>query len=152
MSNVTAAPAPLQAATANDTALLVVRLAVGIPFLFHGAQIAFGAFGGPGLQGFAGFGHLPLPIAALVGYGEFLGGLGVLFGVLTRLASVGILVIMLGAIFKVHLPHGYDVQKGGFEYPLTQVFLTLALLLAGPGLITAWRLMGRTGPVQPALR
>ncbi len=152
MSNVTAAPAPLQTATTKDAALLIVRLAVGIPFIFHGAQIAFGAFGGPGLQGFAGQGHMPLPVAALVGYGEFLGGLGVLFGVLTRLASAGILVIMLGAIFTVHLPHGYDVQKGGFEYPLTHVLLTIALLVAGPGLLTAWRIIGRTGPVQPVLQ
>ena len=152
MSNAPSAPAPPQIPTAQDAALLVVRLAVGIPFIFHGAQIAFGAFGGPGLQGFAGFGHLPLPAAALVVYGEILGGLAGLFGVLTSLASVGILVIMLGAIFKVHLPHGYDVQKGGFEYPLTQVFLTVALLFAGPGLVTAWRLISRSGPIRPILQ
>jgi putative oxidoreductase len=137
--------------SAADAALLLVRLAVGIPFIFHGASIALGAFGGPGLKGFSGFTHMPLPLAALVGYGELLGGLGILFGVLTRIASVGVLVIMLGAIFTVHLPHGYDIQKQGIEYALTHVFLTIALIIAGPGAYSALHLIGRR-PTAPALQ
>ena len=35
-----------------DAALLIARIALSLPFIFHGAQIAFGAFGGPGLAGF----------------------------------------------------------------------------------------------------
>ncbi len=153
MSNVTAAAGITQGETrtAKDTALLLVRLAVAIPFIFHGSGILFGAFGGPGLAGFAKMG-MPLPLAVLVGAGEFFGGLGVLFGVLTRLASAGILIIMIGAIFTVHLKHGYDVQKMGIEYPLTHVFLTLALIAAGPGLLTAWRAIGRGGPARPILQ
>jgi putative oxidoreductase len=137
--------------SATDTVLVLVRLAVGIPFIFHGASIALGAFGGPGLHGFSSFTHMPLPIAALVGYGELLGGLGILFGVLTRIASTGILIIMLGAIFMVHLPHGYDLQKQGIEYPLTHVFLTIALIIAGPGAYSALSLIGRR-PSAPALQ
>ena len=148
----TAAPAETRAASAADTALLLVRLAVSIPFIFHGAQLAFGAFGGPGLAGFMKMGHMPLPVAVLVAYGEFLGGLGVLFGVLTRLASAGILLIMLGAIFLVHLPHGYSVQNQGVEYPLTHVFLTLALIVAGPGALHALNVIGRSRPAQPLLQ
>ena len=157
MSNVTTAASPstrkaVGAATAADTALMLVRLAVGIPLIFHGAQLAFGAFGGPGLVGFSAFTHMPLLMAALVAYGELLGGLGVLFGVLTRLASAGILIIMLGAIFLVHLAHGYDVTKQGVEYPLTHVILTLALIFAGPGAYSALNLLGRPRPAQPALQ
>ena len=150
--NAQAAPVATRAATAADTALLIVRLAVALPFIFHGAQLAFVAFGGPGLAGFAKMGHQPLPVAALIAYGEFLGGLGVLFGVLTRPASTGILIIMLGAIVLVHLPHGYDSQKQGFEYPLTHVFLTIALLIAGPGAYAAWSLIGRPRPDKPILQ
>lgn len=124
-----------------DAALFVVRLALAIPFIFHGASIAFGAFGGPGLHNFSAFTKMPLPVAALVGYGEFLGGLGVLFGVLTRLASASIFIIMLGAIFIVHLPHGYDVTKQGFEYPLVHLLLAVALMIAGPGAYTALALL-----------
>ena len=125
------------------TALLLVRIALALPFVFHGAQIAFGAFGGPGLHGFvqASKGQMPLPVAALVGYGEFLGGLGILFGVLSRLASGGIALIMLGAIFMVHLKNGYSVQSGGVEYALPLLILAIVLMVAGPGRMTAARIL-----------
>ena len=127
--------------TAADTALLLARVALGLPFIYHGAAIAFGAFGGPGLQGFSGFTHMPLAVAALVGYGEFLGGLGILFGVLSRLAGGGLGLIMLGAILLVHLKNGYDSQKQGFEYPLTLLLLAVAIVVAGPGRLTLARLL-----------
>jgi len=126
-----------------DIAMLFVRLALSLPFIYHGAAIAFGAFGGPGLQGFSGFTHMPLPVAALVGYGEFLGGLGVLFGVLTRFAAGGIGVIMLGAIFLVHLKNGFDITKGGFEYALVLTLLSIAVIVAGPGTYHALTLVRR---------
>jgi len=44
-----------------------------------------------------------------------------------------IIIQMLGAIFTVHLPHGYDIGKGGMEYALTQLLIALALLLTGAG-------------------
>jgi len=144
MSNVTLG-APMagveRTTTATDTALLLTRIALGLPFIYHGAGIAFGAFGGPGLQGFSGFTHMPLVMAALVGYGEFLGGLGILFGVLSRLASAGVGLIMLGAIFLVHLKNGYDSQKQGFEYPLVLLLLAFAIIAAGPGRLTLARLL-----------
>jgi uncharacterized membrane protein YphA (DoxX/SURF4 family) len=40
---------------------------------------------------------------------------------------------MCGAIFLVHLPHGYDIGHGGLEYALTELLLAGGLLLAGPG-------------------
>jgi uncharacterized membrane protein YphA (DoxX/SURF4 family) len=40
---------------------------------------------------------------------------------------------MLGAIFLVHLPHGFDISKHGMEYALTQLLIALALLIAGGG-------------------
>ena len=124
-----------------DLVLLVIRIALGLPFIYHGASIAFGAFGGPGLSGFSAHTHLPLPVAALVGYGEFLGGLGVLFGVLARPAAAGLAIIMLGAIGLVHLKNGYDSTKGGFEYQLTLLFLEAIVVAAGAGLYNAWELV-----------
>ena len=155
MSNVTLGPSTAnveRTATGADTALLLVRIALGLPFIYHGAGIAFGAFGGPGLQGFSGFTHMPLVMAALVGYGEFLGGLGILFGVLSRLAGGGLGLIMLGAIFLVHLKNGYDVQKQGFEYALVLALLAAAVIAAGPGRLTLARFLPlpkRPGTDQP---
>jgi putative oxidoreductase len=114
-------------------ALLIVRLASAACFLYHGSAILFGAFGGPGPQGFSHFTHLPLPVAYLVGIAQFGGGLAMLTGVLARLGAAGIIAVMLGAIFMVHLNKGFDVTKGGFEYALTQLLIAVAILISGAG-------------------
>ena len=130
------ASSPDSAPTAGQTslALLIIRIAAGLVFLYHGSAILFGAFGGPGPQDFAAHMHAPAIVGYLVGLAQFAGGLAVLTGLLIRVGSVCIIIVMLGAIFLVHLPHGFDVSKGGMEYPLTQLLIALALLIAGGGL------------------
>ena len=125
--------APASSSSRFDAALLVLRIASGIVFLYHGSAILFGAFGGPGPQKFAAFLHAPAVVGYLVGMAQFLGGLAILLGVLLRIGAVCIIVVMLGAIFIVHLPHGFDMSKGGVEYALTELLIAVALLLAGPG-------------------
>ena len=131
-----------RAITATDWALLILRLVLGAVFIMHGSQKLFGAFGGQGLQGtIAGFekGGIPAPLAYLVPFTEFLGGLGLLFGLLARLSALGITIIMLVAILKVHLPNGFFMnwsghQRGeGFEYHLLAIAIALAIMLIGPG-------------------
>ncbi len=123
----------VQPSSRFDAALLILRIASAMAFLYHGSGILFGAFGGPGPQKFAGFMHAPPIVGYLVGLAQFLGGLAILFGVLLRVGAVCIIIVMLGAIFIVHLPHGFDVTKGGIEYALTQLLIALALLLTGAG-------------------
>src|ERR1700739_1509973 len=96
-----------------NAALLILRIASALAFLYHGSAILFGAFGGPGPQKFAAFLHLPVVIGYLVGVAQFASGLAILSGVLIRLGAACVIVVMLGAIFLVHLPHGFDVGKGG---------------------------------------
>lgn len=114
-------------------ALLLIRLASAAAFLYHGSAILFGAFGGPGLQGFSHFTHMPIFVAFLVGLAQFGGGLAMLTGVLARLGAFGIALVMAGAVILVHLPKGFDSSKGGFEYALTQLLIALAILVAGAG-------------------
>jgi len=114
-------------------ALLVIRLASAACFIYHGSAILFGAFGGPGPHGFAQYTHLPLAVAYLAGLAQFFGGLAMLTGVLARLGAVFIIIVMLGAIFLVHFPKGFDITKGGLEYALTQLLIAVAILIAGPG-------------------
>jgi putative oxidoreductase len=77
--------------------------------------------------------HAPAIVGYLVGLAQFGGGLAILTGLLIRVGAFCVIIVMLGAIFLVHLPHGFDVSKGGVEYALTQLLVALALLVAGGG-------------------
>jgi putative oxidoreductase len=129
LSDNTSAPGPWQI----SAALLLLRIASASAFLYHGSAILFGAFAGPGPEQFALSHHWPLAVAYLVGLAQVAGGLAVLSGVLFRLGAASLCIVMLGAIFLVHLAHGFDVSNGGVEYALTQLLLATALLLMGPG-------------------
>ena len=123
---------------AVDLALLIVRLAVGVIFMAHGSQKLFGAFGGPGLSKIV---EMMGPIGYLVAIGEFFGGIGLVFGFLSRFSAASIIVIMIGAIVKVHFPHGFFLDKGGFEYNIALIGLAAAILVAGPGRISIGRIL-----------
>ena len=116
-----------------NAALLLIRIASALAVLYHGSAILFGAFGGPGPRQFAAFMHMPLAVGYLVGLAQFCAGLAILTGFLIRLGAACIIVVMAGAIFLVHLPHGFDIAKGGIEYALTQLLIAVALLIAGAG-------------------
>jgi len=128
--------------TSNDVALTALRVVLGVVFFAHGAQKMLGWFGGYGFSGTMGFFEhigMPPPVAFLVICTEFFGGLGLIVGLLTRIAALGIGVEMIGAIFMVHLPNGFFMnwmgnQKGeGFEYHLLAIAAAAALLLRGSG-------------------
>lgn len=122
----------------EDIALLVLRLVLGGVFVAHGAQKLFGSFGGPGIEGTAGFheqiGIKPArPMAILAGLAEFVGGILVIAGFLTPLAALALVVVMIVAILKVHLENGFFAASGGYEFNLVLVGVAVALLLAGSG-------------------
>jgi putative oxidoreductase len=77
--------------------------------------------------------HASPIVGYLVGLAQFGGGLAMLTGILIRFGALCIIIVMLGAIFMVHLKHGFDVSKGGVEFALTQLLIACALLLAGAG-------------------
>ena len=125
---------------AKELAPLVVRIVLGVIFIAHGSQKLFGAFGGPGVVGFSMFMkqlHMnpPLLWAFIVSLTEFLGGMGVLFGLLTRWAALGLTSTMVVAIALVHGKNGL-MGPGGFEYNLALIALSLALVFWGPGKIS----------------
>lgn len=127
--------------TRTNTALLAIRIILAVVFMYHGSQKLFGLFGGPGLDGFAGFLTklgVPLPhvAAVLAALSEFGGGLLLLLGVAVRLATIPMAFTMLVASFGVHA-NGFGLANGGMEYPLTLAVVLIALGLMGPG---AWTL------------
>jgi putative oxidoreductase len=128
-------------------AVLVLRLFVGFAFMMHGSQKLLGAFGGPGVAGVAGMltklGVEPANILAwVVSITEFVGGVCVFFGFLTRFWAAGLVIDMAVAIAKVHLPNGFFAAKGGMELPLSFGVMALVILLTGPGSLSVDRATG----------
>lgn len=134
--------------TDDDFGMLIVRLALGIVMFPHGAQKLLGWFGGHGfaatMQGMTANG-LPAAVVFLVIVAEFFGALGLIVGFLGRVGAFGILCVMLGAIFMVHLPNGFFMnwmgnQKGeGYEYHLLAIGMALAVLIKGSGALSVDR-------------
>jgi putative oxidoreductase len=139
--------------TTNDPTLTVIRLVVGIVFFAHGAQKALGWFGGPGFTAMmANFQQsgIPAVFAFLAICAEFLGGLGLIFGFLGRIAAFGIMCNMAVAIATVHWPHGFfmnwmGTQSGeGFEYHLLALASCFVILVKGSGAFSIDLLLSRT--------
>jgi len=136
--------------TSNDVSFTILRLVLGVVFFAHGAQKMLGWFGGFGFHGTMGaFTQMGMPaaLAFLIICTEFFGGLGLIVGLLTRIAALGITGLMIGAIFMVHLANGFfmnwmGTQKGeGFEYHLLVIAMAVVLVLRGAGAFSADRVL-----------
>jgi len=128
--------------TDDNVAGFIARLALGVVILPHGLQKLLGLFGGYGFSAtidfFASQG-VPSTVAFLIIIGESFGAVGLIIGFLSRSAALGISLIMLGAIFLVHLPNGFfmnwfgNQQGEGFEYHILAIGLVLIVLVKGGG-------------------
>lgn len=119
--------------------LLLSRLVFGTYLAVHGAQKLFGAFGGAGLdgttKGFANMGLRPAkPMAALAGFSEFGGGVLTATGIADPLGPLMIAGTMAVAS-TVHRKQGPLAANGGFELPLTNAAMAVALMSAGTGVL-----------------
>lgn len=128
-------------ATDAGFAQLALRIPVGAIFVAHGSQKLFGWFGGYGL---AGTGHWMASVgihpgylmALLAGSAEFFGGLALLAGLLVRPAAALLAFTMGVAILTVHIGNGLFLSHNGFEYALTLLAVSVALLVAGAGRVS----------------
>lgn len=120
--------------TNSDVALFILRIVVGISFIYHGW---------PKLQNWKGtFQWLmkekfPLPLIStiMLCLGEVFGGALIVLGILTRPLTILMSFIMIVA-FLYHLKKG-DGYKMKAEVPLLLFFMLITLLIAGGG---AWQL------------
>jgi putative oxidoreductase len=150
--------------TEADLLLAVLRVVVGVIFIAHGSQKMLGWFGGYGFGATMGFFTKQMGIPAVFAFlaiaAEFFGGLGLILGLLSRVAAFGIGVEMAVAVALVHAQFGFfmnwaGTQKGeGFEYHLLAIALALAVVVKGAGALSFDRLIwshlaqGRSAPVN----
>ena len=132
--------------------LLIVRVVLGAIMFAHGAQKVFGWFGGSGLKGTIGYFQqalrIPPALTVLAALTECFGGLAVLVVLLARPAALGIIAVMLVAMTKVHLPHGFflnwSLEQGkghGIEMNLALIGMALAVLVGGGGALSVDRMI-----------
>jgi putative oxidoreductase len=138
-----------------NLAAIILRLSLALTFLFHGLDKIVHGFGGtawvnemyakqPGnpsqkpddqrkqLE------EMPTSLRFMgtqlaVAWGEFLGGLALLVGMLARVAALGLILIQIGAVILVTAPHGFNLSSGGYEYNLALIAMCLALIVLGAG-------------------
>lgn len=133
--------------TSRSTTPTILRIVLGLVMLPHGLQKTVGWFGGHGFEGTMGFmGSIGIPaaLAFLAIAAESAGALALIAGLGTRIASFGILSVMVVAAF-MHRANGFfmnwsGAQAGeGFEFHLLAIGIALALIVAGGGRFSADR-------------
>ncbi|MFJ9643975.1 DoxX family protein [Streptomyces sp. NPDC101206] len=140
MSTASSYPAPRPptgtTTTPYDVGLPLLRLVLGLTMAVHGAQKLFGWFDGPGITSTGMFlekaGYpAGTAMAVIAGLSEMLGGLGVLFGLLTPLAAAAIVGVMINAIAVKWA--GDLIGQQGIEYEVLLVASAATLAITGPG-------------------
>ena len=126
-----------------DYGLLITRIFLGLVMFPHGAQKVLGWFGGGGFNATMGFFtqqlHIPAVFAFLAIMAEFLGSIGLIVGLGTRMAAFGIGSTMAVAVLMIHSHVGFFMnwfgsQQGeGFEYHLLVIGMALVLMIKGGG-------------------
>jgi putative oxidoreductase len=129
---------PANALASVDIGLLILRVAVGVPFSLHGMQKLFGWFGGGGLRRtgnwFASLGFGDGRVAAVMaGTSEISGGLGLAAGLLTPLAAAALIGVMATAAFVNNSTGGFWSVSKGWELNGYLIVVGWAVATTGPG-------------------
>jgi len=129
--------------TQDDLSLTVLRIFLGMVILPHGAQKLLGWFGGHGFAGtmqhFTEQMGIPFVFALLAILAESLGTMGLIVGLCTRIAALGVGVTIGVAALLVHIENGFFMNwtgrkaGEGFEFHLLVVGMALALVIGGGG-------------------
>ena len=100
----------------NDMAYAVLRVALGVIFLYHGYDKVF-HMGVDGVAGFLGSMSYPLPLlmAYILSYGELVAGIMLIVGAFTHWDAKFAFVVGVVAWVTVHLANGFSMQNMGYE-------------------------------------
>ena len=112
----------------HDITHMGLRASLGVIFIVHG----FGKFGNPGFGGWITSMGIPAEMQIPIALAEFVPGIFLIIGVLTRISGAILSIVMLGAIFLVK---GASSLTGdsGYEFDLILLAASLLVIVRGPG-------------------
>ena len=120
--------ATLKGNTLHDITYWGIRASIGAIFIVHSLKKF-----DPGWQEWLISIGIPPEMQLPIALAEFIGGVFLIAGVLTRITGVVFSVILLGAIFHIRWENGFFVSKGGWEWDLVMLAAMLAVIVTGPG-------------------
>ena len=115
----------------HDITHMGLRASLGVIFIVHG----FGKFGNPGFGGWIASMGIPAEMQIPIALAEFVPGILLLIGVLTRISGALLSIVMLGAIFLVKGATSLTGDKG-YEFDLILLAASLVVIVSGPGRIS----------------
>ena len=120
----------------NEITYWGIRASIGAIFIVHSLK----KFDPSWQEWLASIG-LPPEIQLPIALAEFIGGIMLIAGVLTRITGVIFSVILLGAIFHIRWENGFFVSQGGWEWDLIMLAAVLSIIAIGPGKISVSRIV-----------
>jgi putative oxidoreductase len=129
----------------NEWSLALLRAVLGVILAYHGYLKLFVPGGFKGTVEFFVAVGIPLAkySALAASVAEFAGGIFLILGILTRWTAIVLIFEMLIALFAVHLKNGLLVSKGGYEFVLLILAGLVVLLVNGPGILSAGKMMSK---------
>lgn len=113
------------------------RISLFLVFVYHGwSKLSGWSNFANAPEGMQGMFFNSSAFFGLIGLGELAAGIGVIVGafthgLVTRISAAVIAVIMLGAIFTVHLPNGFNFMAGGYAFQLVLLLTAIFLICFG---------------------
>ena len=114
-----------------DVAHMGMRASIGVIFIVHG----FGKFGNPGFGGWISSMGIPAEMQIPIALAEFIPGILLIIGILTRISGALLSIVMLGAIFLVKGASNLT-GDGGYEFDLILLSASLVIIVSGPGRVS----------------
>ena len=108
-----------------------LRASIGVVFIVHSLKKF-----DPSWQEWLVTIGLPPEMQLPIALAEFIGGVLLLVGVLTRISAAVFSIILLGAIFHIRWENGFLISQGGWEWDLVMLAVTLSVIVAGPGRVS----------------
>ena len=129
----------------SEYAYPLFRFAMGIALVPHGLHTLFGTFTVPPTKSFldAATWLTSSGWISYIGLLEVVGGICIAIGFLTRFLAAQVVIVVLIALFAVHLPNGYFWTARGAEWPLSWLVFFLGILLYGGGRLSVDRAIGK---------